>query len=337
MKMERACCWTLALLMFSVVGVVADESRAELPLALKGLDPVKLVSGHEVAGSETITATDERWTYRFASQETRSIFLGQREQYRIQGDGTCMLAPGTPSKPDIFTVYDEKIYAFASTGCVARFKDDPESYLNPPEYEVRNVAIVLFEGVELLDFAGPAEVFAAAGRGQAFNVYTVSDTKETVFSQGFLEVKPEFSVADSPAPDLLVVPGGGVGSVLSNPELMEWIKKSSEKALTMSVCNGALVLARTGLLDGLEATTHHGSIDSLRRSAQNTKVHDDRRFVDNGKVITAAGVSAGIDMALHVVERLLGEARAVGVARYMEYDWQPEARPGLVLRASVED
>ena len=113
---------------------------------------------------------------------------------------------------------------------------------------------------------------------------------ETLFSQGFLEVQTEYSIENSPQPDILVIPGGGVGSVLQSPEVMAWVKKVAGEALTMSVCNGAFVLARNGLLDGLEATTHHGSIEGLRRLAEHTLVHDDRRFVDNGQVITAAGV-----------------------------------------------
>ena len=188
----------------------------------------------------------------------------------------------------------------------------------------RNVAILLFEGVELLDFAGPGEVFSAAGGRGGFKVFTVGATTEAITSQGFVTIRPEFSTATSPRPDILILPGGGVGSVLDDPTLMDWIKRSSRDAeLVLSVCNGALVLAKAGLLDGLEATTHHGSIASLRKLAPRTKVHENRRFVDNGKIVTAGGVSAGIDAALHVVERLLGPSAARTTARYMEYRWEP--------------
>ena len=106
--------------------------------------------------------------------------------------------------------------------------------------------------------------------------------------------------------------------------LTDWIRQASEKAeLVLSVCTGALLLAKTGLLDGLEATTHHGAIDLLRQTAPQTTVHADRRFVDNGRVVCSAGIAAGIDMSLHVLARLLGSDVAVRTAQQMEYPWQP--------------
>ena len=115
------------------------------------------------------------------------------------------------------------------------------------------------------------------------------------------------------------VPGGGIGSVLRNPETMAWIKKVSGEAITMSVCNGALVLARAGLLEDMDATTHHGSIAALSEFSETVRVHPGQRFVDNGPVITSAGVSAGMDMAFEVVERLHGPDVANETARYIEY------------------
>lgn len=185
----------------------------------------------------------------------------------------------------------------------------------------QSVAIVLYPGVELLDFAGPGEVFSAAG----FRVFTVALSDQPLVSQGFVRIMPQFAMADSPQPDITVIPGGDVGALLNNPEAMAWLDKAAKDGQhVLSVCNGALVLAKLGLLDGLEATTHHGSFRSLRRMAPNTIVHEDRRFVDNGKIITSAGVSAGIDGSLHLVSRLLGEGAARRTARYMEYDWRPE-------------
>ena len=105
---------------------------------------------------------------------------------------------------------------------------------------------------------------------------------------------------------------------------MAWIRQVSEDATILSVCNGALVLAKLGLLDGLDATTHHGSIESLRGWSKKIRVHDDARFVDNGRIITSAGVSAGIDASLHLVGRLLAPDIARATAEYMEYDWRPE-------------
>lgn len=185
----------------------------------------------------------------------------------------------------------------------------------------QRVAIVLYPGVELLDFAGPGEVFSAAG----FRVFTVAVSDQPLVSQGFVRITPQFAMADSPQPDIVVIPGGDVSSLLDSPQAMAWLDKAAKEGQhVLSVCNGALVLAKLGLLDGLEATTHHGSFRSLRSMAPNTIVHEDRRFVDNGKIITSAGVSAGIDGSLHLVSRLLGEGAAKRTARYMEYDWRPE-------------
>ncbi len=196
-----------------------------------------------------------------------------------------------------------------------------------PRALVRKVAIVLWDGVELLDFSGPGEVFAAARGpgGESFEVYTVASTSEPITSQGFVRVVPSYSLADAPIPDIVVLPGGGTRAALSDEKLLAWITAVAPETDTlMSVCTGAFVLARTGLLDGLEATTWHGALDDFEKSAPKTRVLRDRRFVDNGKIVTCAGVSAGIDGALHVVSRMLGNETAVATARYMEYDWRPE-------------
>ena len=124
-------------------------------------------------------------------------------------------------------------------------------------------------------------------------------------------------------PDILVIPGGSVSALIDDVAVRAWITRvAAESEHVLSVCNGALVLADLGLLDGLEATTHHGSLASLRERAGVT-VRDDVRFVDNGHILTSAGVSAGIDGALHLVEQLLGTRAAVATATYMEYEWTP--------------
>jgi len=181
----------------------------------------------------------------------------------------------------------------------------------------RNVAIVVYPGVELLDFAGPGEVFAAAD----FNVFTVAATKDPIVSQGFLRITPEHAIADAPKIDILVIPGGHAASLYDDPKMMAWLKtRVAATELTMSVCNGAVVLARAGLLDGLRATSHYGAIAALKKFPRITVVPEER-FVDNGHIVTTQGVSAGIDGALHVVERLLGANSAREVAHYMMYRW----------------
>lgn len=204
--------------------------------------------------------------------------------------------------------------------------DEPKT----AEKAARNVAILVYDGMEILDFAGPGEVFQASGR--AFNVYTVGAKRDPVVSQGFVTITPRYTIEEAPAPDILVLPGGGTGAVIKSPETMKWVGDSARKAeIVLTVCTGAFVVAEAGLLDGLDATTWHGAVDRFREAYPKTRVHGDTRFVDNGKFVTTAGVSAGIDGALHVVSKLLGEEKARATARYMEYDkWEPEA--GLVVQ-----
>jgi putative intracellular protease/amidase len=212
------------------------------------------------------------------------------------------------------------------------------SPLPAPGTGERNVAILVYEGVELLDFAGPGEVFSAADGpdGHAFKVFTVAKTKSPVKSQNFVNITPQFSIADAPTPDIIVVPGGNVPD--EDADLQRWIvEREKNGGMVMSVCNGALLLARAGLLEGREVTTHHGSLAFLSMVEPSAKVLVNRRFVDHGSVMTCAGVSAGIDGALHVVERDLGADAAKKVARYMEYEWRPEeiaklhAEPGRTV------
>lgn len=190
------------------------------------------------------------------------------------------------------------------------------------ENKPMNVAIFLYEGVELLDFAGPYEVFGNTG---GFNVYTVSYLPEvSVFPQNKIKLKPDFQLADCPKPDILIFPGAtpqGVMRVYNNEEVMAWIKATNDQTqLTMSVCTGAYFLSKIGVLDGKSATTHHGAVDYLQQYTPKAKVLKKTRFVEDGKIITTAGVSAGLDGALHIVEKLKGLEVAKQVASLMEYD-----------------
>ncbi|PHN06487.1 AraC family transcriptional regulator [Flavilitoribacter nigricans DSM 23189 = NBRC 102662] len=193
---------------------------------------------------------------------------------------------------------------------------------------MKNVAIFIYDGVEILDFSGPGEVFAATHpEGGAMNVYTVAATKEPIISQGFVRILPEYSIKDAPKPDIIVLPGGNTRSSVDNPEVIEWVTSvAPDLDAAISVCTGVFILQKTGLLDGLKATTWHGAIDGLKARAPKTEVLENTRWVDNGRIITTAGVSAGIDGALHIVEKLYGRAAAEATAHYMEYDkWDPSA------------
>lgn len=193
--------------------------------------------------------------------------------------------------------------------------------------EQRKLAILLFDGAEVLDFCGPFEVFSVASRQcetSAFNVFTVAQSTPVIACNG-LSVNPDFNLESYPKPDILLVPGGiGTRRELNKERLLDWIKRvACEAELVLSVCTGALLLGKAGLLEGLDATTHHGAYDLLRAQVPSCTVHEDRRFVDNGTTITSAGIAAGIDMSLHVVERLLGRDVAHATAKQMEYPWQP--------------
>jgi transcriptional regulator GlxA family with amidase domain len=181
--------------------------------------------------------------------------------------------------------------------------------------------------MELLDFAGPGEVFQAAG--PKFKVYTVAASTEPVVSQGFVKIVPEYSIQDCPKPDLLVIPGGATSATVKNPDVIAWVKRvSGETEVTMSVCTGAFILAKAGLLDGQEATTHWFHLTRLGKAAPNIQVRSKVRFVDSGRIVTTAGVSAGIDGALHVVDRLIGREAAERTAHGMEYNWDAKREPG---------
>jgi transcriptional regulator GlxA family with amidase domain len=180
----------------------------------------------------------------------------------------------------------------------------------------RSLAILIFDDVEVLDFCGPFEVFSVANHftdPPAFEVVTIAEKAGPILTRGDHSINPHHILVHCPQPDLLLVSGGqGARKEMHDPTLIDWIKEASTKAeLVLSVCTGGLLLAKVGLLDGLEATTHHGAIDRLRQTAPKTVVHADRRFVDKGRVVCLAGVAAGIEMSLHVVARLLDQEVAV--------------------------
>ena len=183
------------------------------------------------------------------------------------------------------------------------------------------ICFYLQDGVEVLDFAGPMEVFSYAG----FNVFTVSRKKEPIVAQGILKILPDYSIDDAPRADILAFFGGNAGIACRDSAVVQWVEQRARSASYLfSVCTGAFIIGKAGLLKNQSATTFHASIESLRNTLPDTKVLSDARFVDNGKVITTAGISAGIDGALHLVAKLKGQQLAKEVAAYMEYDkWVP--------------
>jgi transcriptional regulator GlxA family with amidase domain len=200
-----------------------------------------------------------------------------------------------------------------------------------------NTAILIFDDVEVLDFAGPFEVFSRtrlvpgveSRRSDAsapFSVFTVARSVGSVHATGGLCVLPHFDFASAPPIDLLVIPGGfGTRQLLDDLNVREWIREVANKAqLTTSVCTGALLLARAGLLSGRRATTHWGAHDLLASLDSTIVVERHLRVVHDG-IVTSAGIAAGIDMALSVVESLHGKAVADETAKYMEFPRHPLA------------
>lgn len=191
---------------------------------------------------------------------------------------------------------------------------------------MRKVAIFIFDEVEVLDFCGPFEVFAVTGARsleKPFDVFTVAETATAITARNGLSVNPKFSFTGCPQADILVIPGGyGTRVLLQNQIVLDWIKEQAIKAeLIMSVCTGSLLLGKAGLLDGLSATTHFNAMEELRRAAPNTEICPGQRIVDNGRILTSAGISAGIDLSFHIIARLLGREVALETARWMEYDY----------------
>ncbi len=187
----------------------------------------------------------------------------------------------------------------------------------------RRAAILIFEGVQIIDYSGPYEVFGQAG----FDTFTVAKTTAPITTAMGMRVTPNYDLKSCPQPNVLVIPGGGVTETQNDAEIIKWIQEQAAGAEhVLSVCNGAFILAKTGLLDGLSATTFYRFLDGFNAVAPKTKVVYDQRYVDNGKIITTAGISSGIDGSLYVISKINGKARAQLVALNMEYNWQPDSK-----------
>jgi len=191
----------------------------------------------------------------------------------------------------------------------------------------RNVAILVFDDVELLDFAGPYEVFNVAGEvadPPPFYVYAVGISDRPALARGRFTVTPRYSAWDAPQADILVIPGGyGTRPLLKHERLIAWIREQADKVeWLLSVCTGALLLARAGLLDDRPATTHHTAFDRLAALSPSTRIEGDKRFVQaSDRIFTSGGITAGIDLALYMVERLAGAGVHKLVVEEMEYNW----------------
>jgi transcriptional regulator GlxA family with amidase domain len=200
----------------------------------------------------------------------------------------------------------------------------------------KQVGIVVFPDVEVLDFCGPFEVFSVTRLDEErrreepspFELRLVAETRDLVTATGGLKVTPDCTLADCPPLDVLVVPGGwGTRREIANAVLIDWIGARGRTVETLtSVCTGAMLLGRAGLLDGRRATTHWRALGWMRESFPAVTVDDQLHVVEDGPILTSAGISAGIDMALRVVVRYFGEAVGRATARHMEYPFPDDNR-----------
>jgi len=201
--------------------------------------------------------------------------------------------------------------------------------LSPPATGSIPVAFPISKGAVLIDFSGPWEVFQDVNipsrEDQVFHLYTVAEDMKPVTASGGMKILPNYTFADAPAPKVIVIPAQS-----GNDAMLNWIRKSFPGTdVTMSVCTGAFLLAQTGLLDGKPATTHHGAYAHFAMQyGSKVQLKRGARFVDDGQVASAGGLTSGIDLAMHVVERYFGRDVAINTANYMEYQgegWKDES------------
>ncbi|MDO8262134.1 MAG: DJ-1/PfpI family protein [Gallionella sp.] len=196
-----------------------------------------------------------------------------------------------------------------------------------------NVAILMFDNVEVLDFAGPFEVFGVSGgreNKKLYDVFTVSQHVKPVTARNNLSINCDYTFDTMPDAHVFVIPGGlGTRRIKHSPSILHFVQETvAEASYVVSVCSGALLLAKAGLLNGLQATSHQGALDELEADAPNCTLHRDARLVDNGKIVTSAGIGMGIDASLYTVAKHYGLTQAQETARYMEYDWNYQVIDG---------
>jgi len=187
-----------------------------------------------------------------------------------------------------------------------------------------NAGIFIFDQVEVLDFAGPFEVFSVTSELNGYSllkVFTISENGNLITTVNGLKVQPEYSFDNHPPVDILVIPGGiGTKKEMNNSKTLSWVKTNYKTAeIVFSVCTGARILGSLGLLDGIESITHHEAISELKEIAPDTRINQTKRFIDNGKIMSSGGISAGIDLSLHIIGKKFGDDVKKQTMKYMEY------------------
>jgi transcriptional regulator GlxA family with amidase domain len=196
----------------------------------------------------------------------------------------------------------------------------------------KNVGIYVFDDVEALDFAGPYEVFTTASRvskrlrqeqSEPFHVFSVSAKQTVIRARAGLQIVPDFQFEEHPSIDVLIVPGGVVSNELEKSKVLQWVsEQAAHSELVASVCTGVFILAQANVIANESVTTHWEDIEDLAKAFPSLTVVQGKRWIDQGKIITSAGISAGIDMCLHIVSKLENPALAQATARQMDYEWR---------------
>ena len=189
-----------------------------------------------------------------------------------------------------------------------------------------SVGVYLYDNAEVLDFSGPFEVFSTANRllaEPAFNVFLVGESGEQIIARGGFQVSPHYGFNNHPPIDVLIVVGGVHSQELLKPNVLKWIAANAQSAkLIASVCTGVFLLAKAGVIQRESVTTHWEDILDLRRDFPSLNVKENTPWVDEGRIVSSAGISAGIGMSLHLVSRLISQDVALRTARQMEFDWR---------------
>jgi transcriptional regulator GlxA family with amidase domain len=189
-----------------------------------------------------------------------------------------------------------------------------------------NIGIYIYDEAEVLDFAGPFEVFSVASRfledSKKFNVFLISEEDKVVIARGGFNVNPNCHFSNCPKIDVLIIVGGVHTKELEKRNVIDWIYKTSKNAsLVASVCTGAFLLAEANIITNHQVTTHWEDINDLQNNYPNLKVLSNKRWIDEENIVTSGGISAGIDMSLHLIDKLYGEQLAIKTAKQMEFDW----------------
>jgi transcriptional regulator GlxA family with amidase domain len=188
-----------------------------------------------------------------------------------------------------------------------------------------NVGILIFDNVEVLDFSGPFEVFNVANEintERLFKVFNIAETEDIIMAKFDYKVKPDYSINDHPEIDILVIPGGeGRKIQMNNPVITGWVKKEFDSIeLLLTVCTGVFIAGKSGVLNVKQATTHHASFNEFEKTFPHIELVKNVKYVDSGKIITAGGISAGINASLYIIDKLIGNDHGKKTAEHMEYD-----------------